>query len=287
MQGFIRLQAEAIADRSAFVMNSWITAITTYPEPVVYTYAVSYLHCFGIYISVKAQNLTSVHVSIISTGVSSLLCLVEDIVLSSSVSVWDAIVVKQELHRPIQRSYEDGPTLGSGRSVVGNRCDSPCTVYTEILDTTFLCWHLSRAVLGAAAGVSIMERCHLSKAIQPASASAGTQGQSPPQNAGSNHADRVPQQGGSFFNGQFARILKEPSGVPMQEWINEVPNQGLIHYKTVFNTERILLTSPQALGEVLVQKNYEFVKPLMMRQGLGRILGGTGILLAEGDDHKV
>ena len=73
----------------------------------------------------------------------------------------------------------------------------------------------------------------------------------------------------------------------MQEWINEVPNQGLIQYKTIFNTERIMLTSPQALCEVLVQKNYEFIKPALMRQGLGRLLGGTGILLAEGEEHKV
>ena len=72
----------------------------------------------------------------------------------------------------------------------------------------------------------------------------------------------------------------------MLEFINTIPNNGLIYYTTIFNRERLLVTSARALGEVLVQKNYEFIKPLQLRQGIGRILG-VGILLAEGDEHKV
>ena len=93
-------------------------------------------------------------------------------------------------------------------------------------------------------------------------------------------------QGGSFFNGQFARISKDPSGVPHQEWINTIPNDGLIYYMSLLNQERLLVTSPQALSEVLTQKSYEFIKPAMLRNGLGRVLG-VGLLLAEGDEHKV
>lgn len=37
---------------------------------------------------------------------------------------------------------------------------------------------------------------------------------------------------------------------------------------------------------MLNTKSYDFVKPLQIRLGLGRILG-VGILLAEGDEHKV
>ena len=72
----------------------------------------------------------------------------------------------------------------------------------------------------------------------------------------------------------------------MRKWINEVPNDGLIHYNYIFNAERLLITSPKALGEVLVQKNYEFIKPSNIRAGLGRLLG-VGVLLAEGEEHKV
>lgn len=80
--------------------------------------------------------------------------------------------------------------------------------------------------------------------------------------------------------------MKEPTGVPMQRWINEIPNDGLIHYYNYGNQSRLMPTSPKAIAEVLVQKNYDFVKPSFVRAGIGRILG-VGILLAEGDEHKV
>lgn len=74
--------------------------------------------------------------------------------------------------------------------------------------------------------------------------------------------------------------------MPLQEWINEVPNSGLIRYRMRFNKEVVFVTSPKGLSEVLVQKSYEFTKPSRLRLGLGRILG-VGLIVAEGDEHKV
>jgi hypothetical protein len=54
----------------------------------------------------------------------------------------------------------------------------------------------------------------------------------------------------------------------------------------LFNRERLLLTSPKALAEVLTINSYDFVKPSLLRDGLGQVLG-IGILFAEGDEHKV
>jgi cytochrome P450 len=85
--------------------------------------------------------------------------------------------------------------------------------------------------------------------------------------------------------GQFWKIMKDSNGEPMREWASTVPNDGLIRYTHAFNAERLLITSPKALGEVLVTKNYEFIKPAQFRTGLARLLG-VGILLAEGDEHK-
>lgn len=65
-----------------------------------------------------------------------------------------------------------------------------------------------------------------------------------------------------------------------------MPNDGVLYYRWLFNESRILVTNPKALAEVLVQRNYEFIKPPRIRMGLGRLLG-IGILLAEGDEHKV
>jgi len=67
--------------------------------------------------------------------------------------------------------------------------------------------------------------------------------------------------------------------------MKEVPNEGIIYYRTIFNTGRILLVSPKALAEVLVTKSYDFIKPPQIQQSIGRILG-IGILFAEGDEHK-
>ena len=89
----------------------------------------------------------------------------------------------------------------------------------------------------------------------------------------------------SFFNGQQARISKEPTGVPMVEWFNSIPNEGLIRYMSILNLERLAPTSAKALQEILVTKNYDFEKPADFRHTIGRILG-VGILLAEGDEHK-
>ena len=72
----------------------------------------------------------------------------------------------------------------------------------------------------------------------------------------------------------------------MTRWVEEVPNDGLIYYRHIFNADRVLLASPKAIGEALVQKSYDFVKPGFLRGGIAQILG-EGIILAEGDEHKV
>ncbi|GAB7366448.1 hypothetical protein MBLNU230_g8244t1 [Neophaeotheca triangularis] len=88
-----------------------------------------------------------------------------------------------------------------------------------------------------------------------------------------------------FIYGSSKRILKEPSGRPMQDWVETVPNDGLIRYSSWFR-ERLLVTSPKVLAELLVTRNYDFTKPPHFKNGVGRILG-IGILFAEGDEHKL
>lgn len=86
--------------------------------------------------------------------------------------------------------------------------------------------------------------------------------------------------------GHWKKIFKEASGEPQREWIDSVPNDGVLHYRWLFNEPRVLITTPKALAEVLVQRSYEFIKPERVRKGLGRLLG-VGVLIAEGDEHKV
>lgn len=58
-----------------------------------------------------------------------------------------------------------------------------------------------------------------------------------------------------------------------------------MRYLGMANSERVLVTGPKALSEVLVTKNYHFEKPAALRWSIGRVLG-VGVLLAEGDEHK-
>lgn len=91
--------------------------------------------------------------------------------------------------------------------------------------------------------------------------------------------------GGSLFMGHFFENLKNAPGKQFQTWLLEVPNDGVIRYLDIFNSERILPVSPAALADVLVTRNYDFEKPAPLRKGISRILG-LGLFLAEGDEHK-
>lgn len=89
----------------------------------------------------------------------------------------------------------------------------------------------------------------------------------------------------SLLFGQFYRIFKEPTGYPHREWMETIKNDGLIYYRSIFNMERVVVTTPKALSEVLTLKSYDLIKPPALSAGLARIVG-WGVLLAEGKEHK-
>ena len=72
----------------------------------------------------------------------------------------------------------------------------------------------------------------------------------------------------------------------LKKWINEVPNDGMIRFRMLWQQDNIMLTSPKALAEVLVTKSYDFEKNAIARQFLSVLLG-KGVLVVEGDEHKV
>nr|POE49146.1 cytochrome p450 3a12 [Quercus suber] len=89
---------------------------------------------------------------------------------------------------------------------------------------------------------------------------------------------------GDFVLGHTRQIVRESSGSPQRGWVETIPNDGLIRY-SVWGRQRVMATTPKAMAEILVTKNYDFIKPWQIRAGLGQILG-IGVLLAEGDEHK-
>ncbi|KAG0133876.1 cytochrome P450 [Tuber indicum] len=91
----------------------------------------------------------------------------------------------------------------------------------------------------------------------------------------------------SFLMGNFALIQKMQSGGPHAIWLRTIPNSGLLRYLGIFNTERVFPTTPEVLKEVLHTKSYTFIKPTLLTNDIGRILGRKGLLFAEGEEHKV
>ncbi|OOF99045.1 hypothetical protein ASPCADRAFT_504551 [Aspergillus carbonarius ITEM 5010] len=90
----------------------------------------------------------------------------------------------------------------------------------------------------------------------------------------------------SWFTGNHPTFVPENQYERMRQWNKELPNDGLIRFYMAGNIERTIVTTPKALGELLVQKTYEFEKPSLVRRSLGRITGEHGVLLVEGAEHK-
>ncbi|KAL2835562.1 cytochrome P450 [Aspergillus pseudoustus] len=68
-------------------------------------------------------------------------------------------------------------------------------------------------------------------------------------------------------------------------WKSTIPNRGLIRYYLPGNQERVLVTSVEALNDILVAKAGDFTKPAAVRSRLS-LIAGNGLLLSEGEVHK-
>ncbi|KAL2702684.1 hypothetical protein AAEP93_006982 [Penicillium crustosum] len=88
-----------------------------------------------------------------------------------------------------------------------------------------------------------------------------------------------------WLRGNSTSFLLEAPYLKLRESVKNRPDHGLIRYYMIANLEIVAVTSPKALGEVLVTKVYDFQNHELVRQALRRI-AGDGILFAEGEQHK-
>lgn len=80
-------------------------------------------------------------------------------------------------------------------------------------------------------------------------------------------------------------MFQRPQGEPHLKMMKETDNDGIIYFRGFFHTDRLVLTSPAALADVLVHRPYDFEKPPWTRAFLRKFLG-DGLLMTEGDEHK-
>lgn len=80
-------------------------------------------------------------------------------------------------------------------------------------------------------------------------------------------------------------MFKKPPAVDFLRWVTDIPNEGLIYFRGFGYQDRLLLTNPKTISEVLVQKSYDFEKPKKLRNFL-RLVLGDGLIIVEGDEHR-
>lgn len=83
----------------------------------------------------------------------------------------------------------------------------------------------------------------------------------------------------------YKRLLVEPNVDQLVQWCSEIPNEGFIKYHGILNTQRVLVTDPNAVHDIFSTKPYSFIKPPPISKIIRSILG-EGIVAVEGDAHK-
>jgi hypothetical protein len=84
----------------------------------------------------------------------------------------------------------------------------------------------------------------------------------------------------------LAGFLKPRSSEQILDWSDTIPNDGLLRYLDIFNTEVITVTDPRMIADFLGAKAYHYVKTPRLRRILERLLG-PGLITTEGALHKV
>ncbi|KAI1619118.1 cytochrome P450 3A4 [Exophiala viscosa] len=92
--------------------------------------------------------------------------------------------------------------------------------------------------------------------------------------------------GGLPIIGHMHLRVARPVGEEPLKWIQEHPDADLIRLRGFLNSEALCMIGPQAIAEVLVTKNYDFIKPPKAAGFLARVLG-NGLVVVEGDVHKL
>lgn len=91
--------------------------------------------------------------------------------------------------------------------------------------------------------------------------------------------------GGKFLIGHGMMQFSKPPGEQLRKMVNEIPNDGLLRFKSFFNQDTLVPTTHETLKGVLSDHTYDYVKPSQFVKILRRILG-DGLILVEGDVHK-
>lgn len=77
-----------------------------------------------------------------------------------------------------------------------------------------------------------------------------------------------------------------PLGRQITEWMNSIPNNGLLFFRGVLGAEYLVVTGTEELRDVLFSRAYDFEKTSAFRRYTRRFLA-AGLVVQEGEAHKM
>lgn len=92
----------------------------------------------------------------------------------------------------------------------------------------------------------------------------------------------------TYLYGHTLQILQRPSVETLLRWMRTTPSRGMLRASGLLHTRySIVLTSPDAAYELLTRRSAHFAKPASVRDWLETLMGGGGIITAEGAAHTL
>ncbi|KAH6688251.1 cytochrome P450 [Leptodontidium sp. MPI-SDFR-AT-0119] len=85
--------------------------------------------------------------------------------------------------------------------------------------------------------------------------------------------------------GGWKSFFQTRDSIQVLKWMETIPNDGLIRYLDLFNSEVVAITTPRGAAEFLQVKADQYVKNPKTKRILENILG-NGLVVSEGMDHK-
>lgn len=92
-------------------------------------------------------------------------------------------------------------------------------------------------------------------------------------------------QGENFLFQNASAIFDQPLGNKITDWVNSIPNDGLLHFFGLLGAEYLVPTSVESLSDVLSNRSYQFQKTSGLRRYAVRFFG-EGLVVQEGNKHK-
>ncbi|KAE8392333.1 cytochrome P450 [Aspergillus alliaceus] len=93
-----------------------------------------------------------------------------------------------------------------------------------------------------------------------------------------------PTEGRSWWNGYARQAYASMRGSAIANWQTTLSHHGVFRYLGLFNSERLVVTAPEAVMEVL-RRIDEFIQPELLSLLASPVIG-RGLVLLNGEEHK-